>query len=472
MLLNLPAVISAQLVMDTLASASLQREDSTTTKVVRLKINSSNSDFSPFVFNDQLLFVSGRDKTGTVQYVDLNNGTEITDIYTSGKVDSLKYKPARSFDAIINSKYNEGPFCFNKAGDKIYFTSSDKRTGVLKIYQSQKLNNIWSKPELMQFCQKELSYCHPCLSPKEDYMMFSSKDPAKNNKMDLFISENNNGVWSPPIALDKKINDTSNQVFPFISQSNVLYFSSDRAGGFGGLDLYCISLNSDTSVVRALSSPFNSPADDFGVWLSDDSRSGYLSSNRIPAYKDDIYYFTKNMPDFSGWKKLNKKNSFCFTFYEEATLSSNDTLNLTYEWKFGDGSKGRGLKTKHCFNTPGEYNVELNIIDKNSGEVFINQTSTSLIIERPDELVIACNDTVTAGKEILMTSKNCYLKDHELTDMYWSFGDGRYNTGPNVNHIYKTPGVYKIEMGLIAKDVVSKKTEQFKIEKNIVVLNR
>lgn len=472
MILSFPVVISAQALADTLSSTSLQREDSATTKVVRLKINSAKSDFSPFVFNDQLLFVSGRDKKGTVQYVDLNNGTEITDIYTSGKVDSLKYKPARPFNDVINTKYNEGPFCFNTAGNIIYFTSSDKITGILKICQSQKINDQWSKPEPLPFCQNKVSYCHPCLSPKEDYMIFSAKDTAGNNKMDLYISEYNNGIWSSPVALDKRINDSSNQVFPFISQNNVLYFSSDKNGGLGGLDIYCISLNSDTSVVRALSLPFNSRADDFGVWFSTDSKSGYLSSDRVPSYKDDIYYFTKSMPDFSDWKKITKKNNFCYTFYEETTLSTSDTLNLTYEWDFGDGSKGRGLKAKHCFRSTGDYDVQLNIIDKNSGEVFVNQTATKLTIERTDELVIACNDTVFAGNCVLMTSKNCYLKGCELTDMYWSFGDGRYNTGPNVTHIYKVPGRYKIEMGLVAKDLISNKKEQFKIEKNIVVLNK
>jgi hypothetical protein len=456
---------------DTLANTMLP-EDSTKIKIMRLNINSENSDFSPFIFNKQLLFVSGRNNNAGVKYVDVNDESEITDIYSSLRVDSIKYKNTKSFDATINTKYYEGPFCINKKGTLIYFTANDKKSGLLKIYKSEKIDNRWTKPEMMSFCKSEFSYCYPTLSYKEDQMIFSANLSGAKNKLDLFRSENDNGIWSPAIAMSKKINDSTNQVFPFINSKNILYYSSDKKTGLGGLDIYSIDLNYDTSTVMLLPHPINSSFDDFGVWIDSTSTTGYFSSNRNARYKDDIYYFANCLPDFSNWKKIVSKNNLCFTFFEEATLATKDTVNLTYEWNFGDGIKGRGLKTRHCFAGPGIYNVQLNIIDKNSGEVFMNETSTDLVIEKPDQLLIECVDSVIVGKSIIINSKSCHLKGYQLNKMYWSFGDGKYNSGSTVKHVYAIPGTYKIEMGLLAKNINSNKIEQFKAEKKITVTTK
>lgn len=464
--------IFGQALADTLGNASLKNEDSTTIKITRLNINSDKSDFSPFMLNNQLLFVSGRNKYTGIQYVDKNGDTEITDIYAALKTDSIKFKTVKSFDAAINTKYYEGPFCFNKKGTIIYFTANDKRSNLLKIYKSEKINDAWTKPEPMPFCTGNFSFCHPSLSSNEDFMVFASNINSEKNKMDIYMSENDNGIWGPPVSLSNKINDTYNQVFPFIASNNILYFSSDKPGGAGGLDIYYIDLKVDTASAKALPLPINSSTDDFGVWIDTTLASGYLSSNRNAKFKDDIYYFSKIIPDFSNWKKIISKDNFCYTFFEESTLASKDTLNMTYEWDFGDGTKGRGLKTKHCFASYGDYFIQLNIIDKNSGEVFLNETSSTLSIEKPDKLVIDCADTIHEGEEVVLFSKNCYLKGYELNKMYWSFGDGKYNSGSFVKHKFTKPGTYKIEMGLQAKKLNSDKVEHFRVEKNITVMNK
>ncbi len=462
----------SQDINDTLGNASLRKEDSTKIKINRLSINSNKSDFSPVLINKQLIFVSGRENNLGIEYVDVKGGTEITDLFTCTRIDSIKYKNTKPFDPTINSKYYEGPFCFNKKGTIIYFTANDKKSNSLKIYSSEKINNSWAKPVILPFCLPEYSYCHPCLSPNEDRLVFSSNINAEKNKMDLYMSVYDNGNWSLPIALPKKINDANNQVFPFISQKNTLYFSSDKKTGLGGLDIYSISLNSDTATLRCLSYPINSIADDFGVWIDSTSETGYFSSNRNARYKDDIYYFSKDIPDFSNWKKIITKTTFCYTFFEETTMANKDTLNLTYEWNFGDGQKGRGLKKRHCFAKPGEYLIQLNIVDKVSGEIFTNETSSSLVVEKPDQLSIECTDSIVADQNLIINSKSCYLKGYQLNKIYWSFGDGKYNSGSMVKHIYNTPGTYTIEMGLLAKDQNSEKVEHYKVEKNIVVINK
>src|SRR3982751_1856399 len=89
---------SAQDVADTLESFVEGREDTTTIKVLRLRINSDKSDFSPVLNNRELLFVSGRNREIAVDYVDSEGESEITDLYRSTMHKPEKFRNVRSFD--------------------------------------------------------------------------------------------------------------------------------------------------------------------------------------------------------------------------------------------------------------------------------------------------------------------------------------------------------------------------------------
>ena len=81
----------------------------------------------------------------------------------------------------------------------------------------------------------------------------------------------------PALNLGAAVNTPSNELFPFISREGVLYFSSNKNGGLGGLDLYRTSLNGiSTGIVKSLPSPVNSAADDFGFCTDSSGNSGYF----------------------------------------------------------------------------------------------------------------------------------------------------------------------------------------------------
>jgi PKD repeat protein len=355
----------------------------------------------------------------------------------------------------------------NKQGNVIYFTANERRSSRLKIYRSEKNNNKWSRPEPLSFCMDTFSYFHPALSPDETELIFCS-DRNKKNRVDLYRSKLSGDTWSDPFALNTLINDTNSQVFPFISRTRILYFSTDKKNG-RGLDLYSVPLDSAEKAPSLLDFPVNSTADDFGVWLDSSSTSGYFSSNRIKKFKDDIFYFTNSMPDFKEARVVAPKTKFCYSFVEESSLASKDTLSLTYEWDFGDGERSRGLRTRHCFPGPGTYKVVLNVVDKMSGEVFISQTSYPLEIERPNQLIIDCSQDVDVKEEVTFAAKEPFLKNCKLEKVCWAFGDGRFNSGSLVKHTYRKPGIYTVQLGVVAKNEGTNQTELYKIEKTITV---
>lgn len=460
----------SQEAQDTLESFVEGKEDTTTVKILRLRINSDKSDFSPFLSNNELIFVSGRNREVGVDYVDATGESEITDLYRSSKQSPEKFRNTRSFDSRINTKYYEGPFCINKAGTVIYFTANDKRTALLKIFRSEKVENRWSRPEQVSFCKDNYSYFHPALSPDESALVFACDRNKATNKIDLFTSNYKDGEWTEPLSIKAMVNDTNSQVFPFISANNTLYYACDKKTGTG-MDIYFVSLDSTNKEPRLLPFPINTKFDDFGIWIDSASSSGYISSNRIARFKDDIYYFTNSMPDFRDSRTVVPKTKFCYSFVEESTLASKDTITLTYEWNFGDGSKSRGLRTRHCFPGPGEYEVVLNVVDKVSGEVFVSETSYPLSIERPNNLLIDCVEESIINNEVVLNAKESYIKNCKLEKICWDFGDGRFNSGSSVKHVYKKPGTYTIQMGVVAKNKESDKTELYRIEKTILVKN-
>ncbi len=81
-------------------------------------------------------------------------------------------------------------------------------------------------------------------------------------------------------------------MFPYITE-NTLYFSSNRAMGFGGLDVYKAEYSNDVfGVAYNLGEPINSNRDDFSYIVDSSGEKGYFASNRKGGKgDDDIYSF-------------------------------------------------------------------------------------------------------------------------------------------------------------------------------------
>jgi hypothetical protein len=79
-----------------------------------------------------------------------------------------------------------------------------------------------------------------------DYMIFTSNRPGGFGGFDLYYSKNVNNQWTTPVNFGASINSPSDEYRPFpfkIADINVMIFSSNRAGGKGGFDLYAVRIN-------------------------------------------------------------------------------------------------------------------------------------------------------------------------------------------------------------------------------------
>ena len=119
---------------------------------------------------------------------------------------------------------------------------------------------------------------HPSVSSDGEQIVFSSNRNGGAGKFDLYYINRLQTAWSDPVQLGAVVNTPANELFPVWCGDRV-FFSSDREGGSGKLDVYSITRTDQYTMVEHLSSPVNSAGDDFQLlWLDDDN--AFISTDR------------------------------------------------------------------------------------------------------------------------------------------------------------------------------------------------
>lgn len=116
---------------------------------------------------------------------------------------------------------------------------------------------------------------------------------------------------------------------------------------------------------------------------------------------------------------------------------------LTYEWSFGDGSKGTGVTPTHGYAKAGTYTVSLTI-GSTGGPSDTAKTTASIDSET---VANAGGPYSGAPKESLTFNgaKSTGPKGQTLT-YEWKFGDGATGTGENPVHSYHAVGTYTVSL--------------------------
>ena len=264
-------------------------------------VNTKTLEYAPVLFNNQLVFTSTRPAKGSPMTIGRDEKEQFSDLYIAEKSEGDGFLKAQKLSGKANSPYHDGIATFNKTGTEMFFTRSnqngknEKNIINLKIYSAQLINNSWQNIQELPLNDEAFSNCHPALSPDGRALYFASNRPGGYGEMDLYVSKNINGVWQQPKNLGAAVNSTSNELFPFISTSNNLYFASNNDMSYGGLDIFKAAQNKTAtsfSSIKNLGTDFNTSADEFGFCANETESAGYFTSNRIGGKGgDDIYHW-------------------------------------------------------------------------------------------------------------------------------------------------------------------------------------
>jgi outer membrane protein OmpA-like peptidoglycan-associated protein len=277
-------------------------------EITRTAINSPYSDFGTAFSEDKLVFASSRDTGAFIKRIYEWTGDPFLDLYevtinpTNGELSKVnKYR------GNLNSIFHESTPAFTKDGKTVYFTKNnyndgsyredEKGTNKLKLYKATRKSESkdFGTPLEMPFNSDEYSTGHPTLSPDEKKLFFSSDMPGSEGLSDIWVVDIlSDESYSEPRNLGERINTAGRETFPFMTETGDLYFASDGHIGLGGLDIFVTNVSDAETITQIINigEPANSSRDDFAFVIDEDTKFGYLSSNRNGGLgEDDIYRF-------------------------------------------------------------------------------------------------------------------------------------------------------------------------------------
>ncbi|MBN1951816.1 MAG: PKD domain-containing protein [Bacteroidales bacterium] len=428
-------------------------------RAVRLDMNStSNNEMAPAIYKGGLVFSSNR-KNDVIFTTFDQEGNYTYDLYFTRQKSYKNWSDAEIFSKELTTRYNESSVCFNADGQSMFYTaniSAASQTGdangdTLKngIYMARLSNNTWVPDGEFPYNSTEYDIGYPCLSEDGNRLYFSSRDPSGQGNYDIYYSDYVNNSWTRPMSVGPLINTGGSEVFPFIYKKNRLYFSSDQHGSQGGLDIFYSDLvEGEWSKPVALPRPFNSRNDDFSLVANEAMDTGYFTSNRRGS--DDIYTFISAFPAFPSCPE-QVDETFCYDFYEKGTMDL-DTTSLRYEWDLGDGTRVRKERVSHCYEEPGYYLVQLNVIDTLTGEVFFSEAAYDLNIEPIEQPYMLAPDTIRVNESVSLDASESQIRSFAVENYYWDFGDGVVETEMVTRHQYQKTGTYIVRLGLTGKN--------------------
>ncbi len=330
------------------------------------KVNSRASDFAPMYLSgdtNTIVFTSTR-KGGLGVKQDRVTGKKYSNLFRTdytnevkrnvknkrGKIidfkivirDEFEWQKPVSIGDSVNSVLNDGAACIDPETNLLYFTSSRKVDGKdrgTKIYSIAMQGDEWGELNKLNLVPDSLSVGHPSLSADGKTLYFASDMAGGFGGNDIWMVKSEGGAWGSPVNLGADINTNKEEVFPYIRDNGMLYFSSDRYEGMGGLDLYVAKPRTDVWDVTNLKYPINSEADDFSIVFQPGEDKGLFASSRNRG-NDDIFSFEKMKIDWLLIDILEGRVSF------------------------DEGLAGRNIKVKVESDKGDKSNISL---DKNGG---------------------------------------------------------------------------------------------------------
>ncbi|MEM1123875.1 MAG: hypothetical protein AAGJ18_25785 [Bacteroidota bacterium] len=264
-------------------------------------LSSAHLDYAATPYRGGVVFTSTRGKHQK-ELEDQWTKDNFSDIFFARSIDNQRFEAVEALEGAVNGKYHDGVVTFDNTGTKMYFSSNSHQgknsQGVvdLKIYSAELHHKKWGNIQALPINIDAFATCHPTLSVDGNTLYFTSNRAGGFGGMDLYKSTRSGNYWSVPQNLGPTVNTAGNELFPFISKTGVLYFASDGLLGIGGLDIYETHLVAGAwAQPENLGAPINSIKDDFGYSQLPNGESGYLTSNRAGGLGgDDLYSWSEN----------------------------------------------------------------------------------------------------------------------------------------------------------------------------------
>lgn len=373
-------------------------------------INSENQEYSPaFAIDEKTIYITKR-------MGNLSDNRPNEDLYFA-ELNDESWDKVKDIGPPINTIENEGAFSISSDGNYIFFTSCSRNggKGQCDIWLTSKKNNRWDEPKNLQSpINTKYWESQPSISSDGRMLYFSSDRPGGYGGTDIWVSEFSNSGWSAPKNLGPTVNTSKDEQFPFIHSDNrTLYFSSNGHPGLGKSDLYLtrkdVKFNWETPINMGF--PINSRGQDWNLVVARDGKTAYFSSDQLKGFGGlDIYTF--QLPEKLQAEKVSYLRGYVRDAITKQPLSANVELSpingepttLTY------AKPGTGM-----FLVPLKTNMKYALTIDKDGYLFYTEFYNMPAIQRdqPIELFIDL-EKIELGNSVVL--KNIFF-DTDKSDI-------------------------------------------------------
>ena len=266
------------------------------------ELNTSGPDYAPIVSEQFLYFTSARQASGIYPAT----GAPYTKLFRTRaedlRVDVSGIQPLPEFQN--EEGLNQAAAAISPDGNTIIYargnSTSPKDLPETALFVSYFRGAGFTQPIWMPVNEDEFWWnSTPSFSPDGEVLYFASNRPGGFGGIDLYkATKLANGDFGNAVNLGPNINTAGNELFPRMAPDGKFFFASDGHPGFGKLDLFVAETNEEgKQIITNLGENINSPADDFSIFFTNYPKEGFLSSNREGGVgDDDIYYFEDKTP--------------------------------------------------------------------------------------------------------------------------------------------------------------------------------
>jgi outer membrane protein OmpA-like peptidoglycan-associated protein len=241
-------------------------------------INTHFHDYSPLVSEDGNTMIFTSNRTEDMQ---VKSGLNYEDIYISRRTGAGWTTPEK-ISPEINIKYNDAAASLSPDGTTLFLYYEE---GGGDIYTSTFDGRKWSKPAPLNRNINHPNFWETsaCISADGKKLFFTSNRPGGQGELDIYVSElDKNGQWGKAVNLGPTVNTPMHEDSPFIHHDGkTLFFSSDGHPTMGSNDIFKTELVNGTWTKPAnMGFPINSIEYDGFFTLSPDKKTGYFSALR------------------------------------------------------------------------------------------------------------------------------------------------------------------------------------------------
>ncbi len=254
-------------------------------------------------------------------------------------------------DSIINDENNNVFPVISTDEELLYFTRSEriKRNGIIvdgksKIMFANKKGFSWGIPKKLKISYpKEAKKISLVGASPEGYQLFFRIDIDSVNS-DLFVCKLKEDSCVELKALNKKINSKFKESMCSITADGKdFYFTSNRPGGFGGLDIYKITRNDYNSWSEPinLGLEINTEFDEDGPFIHPDKKTLYFSSKGLLSMGGYDFYTTHFSEENNSWSLPENLGPPINSSYDDLGIYLSTDGSVAY---YSSRSKSNDLK--------------------------------------------------------------------------------------------------------------------------------